>query len=356
MSRLIRLGVGAAALLASVGAGGAFAEDVLLITDATADRVMAFSPVDGSVVNLNFITDPGVVNGVDIFNRPLHAIDSGRGTVLVSDQFANLVAEFTYTNQFVGIFANSGVVDTNVLSNVRGIGLLPGGDLLVTSGGGTIGENARTVQRFDASGARVTPFAFSRYGGIRGPFGVLVLEDKVLVSDEGSSFIASYTLEGKFQGLFARNLGFPQQMTRTPSGNILVAVFSTGHIAEFNSSGTLVGQYDPGTLSGYRGAIELDNGNLLTTTGTGVHQVTRTGLVVNTPFAGTETRYIERVTLPEGLTLATLRARAVAEPPSHVVQDDGQVLDADSERGEVIEVEPEAAAKDQQGQSEGGAR
>lgn len=341
-----------AALLAPLMAGAALhAEDVLLVTDAAADRVMAFSPVDGSVVNLNFITDPGVVNGVDIFNRPLHAIDSGRGTVLVSDQFANLVAEFTYSNQFVGIFANSGVVDTNVLSNIRGIGLLPGGDLVVTSGGGTIGENARTVQRFDQSGARVDPFVFSRYGGIRGPFGVLVLDDKVLVSDEASDFIASYTLEGRFTGLFARGLDFPQQMARTPSGNILVAVFSGGYIAEFNSAGTLVGQYDPGTLSGYRGIIELDNGNLLTTSGTGVHQVTRTGLVVTSPFLGSETRYIERVTLPEGLTLATLRSRAVREQLPDLSEDVEHIPDRDDERGEVVEIEPGTAPG-----VEGGAR
>jgi len=341
-----------AVLAAVTGVMNARAEDVLLVTDAAADRVMAFSPVDGSVVNLNFITDPGVVNSVDIFNRPLHAIDSGRGTVLVSDQFANLVAEFTFDNQFVGIFANSGVVDTSVLSNVRGIGLLPGGDLLVTSGGGTIGVNARTVQRFNQAGARVDPFAFSRYGGIRGPFGILVLDDKVLVSDEGSDFIAQYTLQGKFTGLFARNLDFPQQMSRTPSGNILVAVFSGGVIAEFDANGTQVGQYDPGTLSGYRGIIELDNGNLLTTTGTGVHQVTRTGLVVTSPFLGSETRYIERVTLPAGLTLATLRSRAPSEQLPDFGEHQERAPDPEHERGEVIEVEPDATT----GGDEGGAR
>jgi len=122
-------------------------------------------------------------------------------------------------------------------------------------------------------------------------------------------------------------------------------------IAEFDANGTQVGQYDPGTLSGYRGIIELDNGNLLTTTGTGVHQVTRTGLVVSSPFLGSETRYIERVTLPQGLTLATLRSRATDEQFQDLSTDADSVPDPDNERGDVVEIEPDAASG-----LEGGAR
>jgi hypothetical protein len=50
----------------------------------------------------------------------------------------------------------------------------------------------------------------------------------------------------------------------------------------------------------FRGVAELDNGNLLVTSGTGVQQVTRTGLVVATHATGSEFRYITRVTPPAG--------------------------------------------------------
>jgi hypothetical protein len=295
---------------ALIAPSSAVAADVLLIPDSVADQIMAFDPNDGTLLDPAFIPDPGVVNNVDVFRRPLNAIASGNGTVLVSDQFADLVAEFDFDGNFLGVFSNGGQVDTDILNNVRGIDVRANGELLVSNTGSGILPTSNSIVRFDTAGNLGASFIFSRYGGIRGPFDVLVLDDMILVADEGSDFIARYTIDGRFDELFARNLNFPQQMNRTASNTILVAVFSGGFIAEFDMNGQQIGQFDPGGLSGYRGVIELGNGNLLVTTGTGVHEVTRLGIVVATEFAGSEARYIERVTLPPTRSIAEISGKA----------------------------------------------
>lgn len=325
----LALGLAAATL-----AAGAPAE-LLLIPDSDADRVMAFSPVDGTLIDANFITDPGSDNGIDIFDRPLNAIDSGRGTILVSDQFSDLVAEFAYDGSYQGIFSNSGVVDGDVMQNLRGIDMLAG-DLLVCNAGGTnaLLESQNNIKRFDSAGALRPDFAFNRYGGIRGPFDVLVLPDEVLVADDRSNALVRYTPAGKFNERLVENLQFPQQISLTPQDTLLVAVFSGGFIAEFQRDGTPVGQYDPGTLSLYRGVHQLDNGNLLVSTTTGVYEVTRTGLVVATEWTGGGARYIERVALPTGTTLRQLAARGAAKLANGLPRDGApRPASLDDERG-----------------------
>ncbi|MCG8404446.1 MAG: hypothetical protein MI923_04520 [Phycisphaerales bacterium] len=294
----------------------AFADDVLLIPESDTDRIMAFDPADGTLLDPDFIPDPGVVSGFDVFDRPMNAIDSGNGTVLVADQFRDVVVEFDFDGNYLGIFSNGGVRDTAVLDNIRGISLRPNGDLLVCNSGPSFNGTANSIVRFDSAGTLVDSFLFERYGGIDGPFDVLVLSDKILVASDGRNFVSQYDLSGKFTGIFLRfasdqTLGvFPQQMAETPSGNILVALFSLGVVREYTSTGTLIGQFDPGTLSLYRGVHELDNGNLLLTTSTGVFEANRFNIVINTEASASGFRYIERITLPPNLTKSAVAERA----------------------------------------------
>ncbi|MBK9118288.1 MAG: hypothetical protein IPM18_01620 [Phycisphaerales bacterium] len=288
-----------------------FAADVLLIPDSTSNnrRVMAFDPHDGTLLNPNFITDPGSVNGVQIFNRPLNAIRSPWGTLLVADQLRSLVAEFTFDNQFVGIFSNAGTLDALVLSNIRGIDISPAGDVLVTNSGtgNVLARSKNNVLTFAAqTGAKLDDFAFMRKGGLDGPFDVLVLADEILVANDINNYIARFALDGSFAEVFAFGTNFPQQLNRTATGTILVAVFSGGYIAEYTADGTLLAQYTPPGLSGFRGVIELGNGNILCTSNSGVHEFSRDGTVLSTKFSGSEMRFIERVTLPGDRALADI--------------------------------------------------
>ena len=271
--------------------------EVLLIPSSGANTVMAFSAEDGSLLNAQFIPDPGSMDGVT-FNRPLHAVASAWGTILVSDQLRHIVAEFDWEGNYIRIFAPAGGPDQQVLRNVRGLAVHPSGDVLVSNVGQTIGMTANAIARFQQDGTMVEPFIFERYGGISGPFSVLLSDDMALVAAEGTNFVARYGPDGSFEELFARDVDFPQQLAEAADGNILLAVFSGGYIAEYERDGTLVGQYSAG-LAGFRGVAELGNGNLLVTSSTGVHEINRQGQLVETEFASSEMRYIERVTLPE---------------------------------------------------------
>jgi hypothetical protein len=288
------------------------AQDLMLIPDSASDRVWAFSAADGSLVTNAYINDPGVVGGIDVFNRPIEVLVSATGTLLITDQFADIVSEFDAAGAFLRVFSLGGVRDTQIMDNIRGGHVLTigpnAGDLLVCNAGGgnALQISQNNIKRLDASdGSEQPDFAFNRYGGIRGPFDVIEYNGSILVSDERQRAIVRYTPEGKFDERFASafeypQISFPQQMAIANNGNLLLAEFSNGLILEFSPDGQLAGQYSPGTLTLFRGVAELDNGNLLVTSGTGVQQVTRTGLVVATHATGSEFRYITRVTPPAG--------------------------------------------------------
>ena len=282
------------------------AQDVLLIPDSGTDRVWAFSAVDGGLIDNAFINDPGTVGGINVFDRPLEVLLGSDGNLLVSDQFSDVVSEFAPDGSFIRVFSNAGVRDTDVMDNIRGGHVLAAGphagSVLITNSGrlNDLVISQKNVKSFDADdGSEQPDFAFNRYGGIRGPFDVIEYNGEVLVADEGQDKIVRYTLDGKFNEQFVNSislpqLDFPQQMAIAGNGNLLVCSFSNGVILEFDPGANLVGQYDPGTLDLYRGIAELDNGNLLVTTTTGVYEVTRTGIVVDVEATGTEFRYITR--------------------------------------------------------------
>ncbi len=285
-------------------------QDVLLIPDSTSDTVWAFDANNGTMLMNNFIADPGTDGGVNVFDRPLEVLVAQDGTLLVVDQFSDIVSQFSADGStYLGIFSLEGVRDTNIMNNIRGGHVLTqgpdAGDVLVTNSGpfNDLAISQYNVKRLAPStGAEETDFAFNRYGGIRGPFDVIEYNGEVLVADEGQDKIVRYTLEGKFNERFTSalevpQLDFPQQMAIASNGNLLVCAFSSGFILEFNPDGSLAGQYDPGTLELYRGIAELGNGNLLVTTTSGVFEVTRTGLVVETEAAGDGFRYITPYTI-----------------------------------------------------------
>ena len=303
-------------LMAGV-AGAAIAQDVILIPDSNADSVWVFSAADGSLIDNAFITDPGSDGGVDVFDRPVEVLVSLDGTLLVTDQFANVISQFNADGSYIGILSLGGVEDTNIMNNIRGGHVLTqgdgAGDVLVTNSGAfnDLVVSQKNVKRLSsADGSEKVDFAFNRYGGIRGPFDVIEYNGEVLVADEGQDKIVRYTLDGKFNERFTSSfvvpqLDFPQQMAIAGNGNLLVCSFSNGVILEFDSAANLVGQYDPGTLDLYRGIAELDNGNLLVSTTTGVFEVTRGGVVVETEAAGTGFRYMTRFAPPPGLLMRT---------------------------------------------------
>ncbi len=266
----------------SLNATELLAQNLLLIPDSTADRVSAFDPFDGSLVNLDFIPDNGSLS------TPINAIASGRGTIFVSDQIADAVFEYNFDGSFVGTVLDN----SNGLDNVRGIAMFRN-ELYVTVASGSL---AGTVQRYDLMGGQAT-FA----SGID-PFDIYFRANDALVSNIADENIESYALDGTYNGPFHDSDGvggidFPEQIHEALNGDVLVAGFSPpAGVYRYDSMGNQINYFDVG---GARGVYELGNGNLLFTTGSGVFSLDQaTGATVQ--IATGSYRFIENVsTIPE---------------------------------------------------------
>jgi len=265
---------------------------LLLIPDSTNDRIMAFDPATGNLIDADFIpADPTNLS------TPIHAILSADGnSILVSDQLEDVVQQYDLSGNYVGVFAPAGGVDTSILDNIRGIALQPNGNLLVTVGSGT---NAEAVAEFDPSGNYLGNFIANTSGGLDSPFDVLfrATQSDYLVGGITSDKIHRYDLNGSSLGDFADIDSFPEQLALAGNGNVLVGNFSGTQegVLEFDSGGSLINVYDPPSLDGYRGVYELPNGNILTTNGSGVHEIVRSGNLIDTKISGVSARFIQFV-------------------------------------------------------------
>jgi uncharacterized repeat protein (TIGR01451 family) len=274
-------------------ARGMMQTGVLLIPESTNDRVMAFDPTTGDLVDPDFIpADPTNLS------TPIHAVLSADGTlVLVSDQLEDVVQSYDVgTGAYVGVFAPAGGANTAILDNIRGIAVRQSdGHLLVSVGSGT---NADAIAEFDTSGNHVGNFVANGAGGLDSPFDVTAFGADWLVAGINSDMIHRYDAGGAAQPNFAPIDGFPEQVFVTGSGNVLVGNFTGTQegVVEFDPTGTLVGVYNPASIGGNRGAYELGNGNILTTNGSGVHEIDRSGNLVATKISGVSSRFIELVT------------------------------------------------------------
>lgn len=273
-------------------ARGMMQTGVLLVPESTNDRVMAFDPTTGDLVDPDFIpADPANLS------TPIHAVLSADGTlVLVSDQIDDVVQSYNVdTGAYVGVFAPAGGANTAILDNIRGIAVRQSdGHLLVSVGGGA---NADAIAEFDTSGNYVGNFVANGAGGLDSPFDVTAFGADWLVGGIDSDAIHRYDAAGSPLANFAAINTFPEQIAVTGGGNVLVANFSGTQegVVEYSSAGSLIGIYDPASLGGYRGAYELGNGNILTTNGSGVHEIDRSGNLVSTKITGVSARFIELV-------------------------------------------------------------
>ena len=273
-----------------VFASPAFSQSVLLIPDGIDRRIAAFSPEDGSVIDLNFVP-PDPVNMMSPFN----AVASGRGTIFVSDVQADAIFEYTLGGSFVGTFADS----SDGLDEVIGITVFD--NSLYAAVCGNAGGLGDTIQQFDIASGSQTTWTGDETNG---PYDVLFLTSSpnVLVSNINTNDIERYDLSGDFNGTFHESNGvdgidFPEQLHETSSGEILTAgFFEPRGIYRYDTSGIQLDYHDVG--SSVRGVFELGNGNILWTNNSAVFSLNPiTG--VSTLITGDGNfRYIEQVELP----------------------------------------------------------
>ncbi|HYE95754.1 MAG TPA: T9SS type A sorting domain-containing protein [Rubricoccaceae bacterium] len=268
--------------------------DVLAVVDSENDQVILLDPNTGNLIDPAFLnTAPGALG------TPKHAIANFTATGLfISDQIDDVVYEYDSNGDSVRVFAPAGGPNPAILDNIIGLRISPSGtELWVTVTGGT---NQDAVARFDQSGNYLGNLIANGAGGLDGPFDVDVYQNTLLVTAIGTDDILRYSLAGAFLGVFhasdgAAGIDFPQQLdVTTTSGNVLAAGFSApSGVFEYNSTGAEVGRYTP--VTGVRGVYELPTGNILTTSGTGVHEITRAGALVRTIVPGVSAQYIELI-------------------------------------------------------------
>ncbi len=283
--QLSALMLGACFLASSQGAP----RDLLLIPDSGNDRIWAFDPFDGSLVNDNLIPGGGQLT------QPINAINSGRGTILVSDETGDRVQEFNYNGSYVGLFADSS-------DGLDG----PFGMTVYNSQVYVVSNVNDKIVRFELDGSN--PVDWASVDG--SPRDIVFRETDALVSDSGSEDILRYDLSGNLlappfhESDGVSGIDFPQQMQLEANGNVLAAGFSAPFgLYEYDSAGNEINAYT-NLITSPRGVYRLGNGQLLYAGGTRVMRYDPNTLTEETVInqSGTSFRFIELAEVPEPAT------------------------------------------------------
>jgi hypothetical protein len=189
-----------------------FGQQVLLIPDSANDKVWAFDPFDGALISDNFIPDDGRLV------QPIAAIDSGFSSVLISDELADAVFEYSYN----GVYLRTIVPTTAGIDSPFGM-TIANGWLYVAS------PTQRKVYRCKPDGTELSvwwdaaPFNAA-------PRDLLVREGDVLVTDSQKDAIERVSFAGAYLGSLVDSDGitgidFPNQLDAIPGG-VVVAGFN----------------------------------------------------------------------------------------------------------------------------------
>lgn len=270
-----------AALVLMLGSLAAQAQ-VLAMPDSTNNRLVTFSPVDGSLLNAELFALAG--------GTPVHALGVGN-EIWVSEQIGDRVSRWGADGSFLGQIGGG---TTGGLDNVRGMGLV-GNTVYITNAGTANGAPGAAVVMVSTSGAAMGSFATGTTAP--SPFGVLAHQGGLLISSSSANDdIHRYSLAGAALGTFhnSTSLNFAEQMVVAGNGDILVAGFSSNNIVRLNAStGALITTY---TAAGARGLAQLGNGNLMWTSGAGAFVLNTTTGASTQVYTGGG-RYLELITV-----------------------------------------------------------
>ncbi len=193
----------------------ASAVPVVLMPDSTNNRVVAFSPVDGSVINNNVFS---LQSGT-----PVSAIQVGN-EVWFSEQVGDKISRWSWNG------ASLGSAGVGILDNVRGITLIDG-VVYAANDGNTFGA-ADTLVRFDPSGTHLGNY--STAGLNTSPFYVYKHNGELLTtSAESNNDVHKFDLSGNSIGPFYNGANnFSEQIDRAADGSLLIAWFSSNKVAK----------------------------------------------------------------------------------------------------------------------------
>ena len=292
MRRICRLAFVGTACALSFAVHSANSQELLLIPDSFGNRVMSFDAQTGNLLDPNFIP-PDPVN----LDSPIEVLLSPSGrTLLISDENVGVVQEFDFNGNYLGVFAPAGGPNFAILDNPRGMAYSPTGNLLVVS---AAGGNTNAVVEFDTQGNYVGRLVNPGAGGLNDPMDIIARGSDYLVTGTISDAIHRFDANGApLLPHFATLNTFPAQMHETVDGRIFVANNNGTQLGihEFGPTGTHLGGFY--TIGDYRGAYQLQSGNLIVSTGYGVYELTHQGGYVSTKINGIVGTYITYVDLP----------------------------------------------------------
>lgn len=211
---------------------------LILVPDIDNNRVMAFDPVDGDLVDPSFIP----TDNVNLATPVAAILGPDRNSILVSDQGMHMVQRYDLDGSYLGVFAPAGGVNPAVMQSPGGMAYRVSGHLLVCV---QAGANADAVAEFDTAGAFVGDFA--------------VVDSNV------------------------------SQISQAMSGRFFVGggELSMRGILEFDSAGVLVNRRSPARLNGFVGVAELIGGGRLFTATARIVTGGADGRIIGGAFVGT---------------------------------------------------------------------
>jgi len=294
-------------------AGSAASASFLMITDSgVGDRVMLFSAIDGSVVDLNWITDLGAPF---TFTTPKEALRVGN-EIWVSDQVVDAIHRFDLDRNFLGSVTahpNGGVLD-----NLRGMGF-DGTKVFLTVFPST--QANRGVAVFDMAG---NPTSFFSTGNTVSTFDAEPFQGDLLITNSTTNNLERWSTSGAFLGNFTTGIVFPQQVSRLDDGSVLVvsSISTPGveGVYHFNVDGSLRTYIDTEVAKQAfgelvpRGAYLLDDGNYLVTASNGVYKTVGAGpnYTFTQIVGGVDAQYVNLIPSPGAGMVMGLGVLAVA--------------------------------------------
>lgn len=282
------------ALIAAM-AGTASAQQYIMMPDSTSDAIMLFDAFDGSLVNANYIdlTTSGIAA------TPINANVVGN-EIWVSDQLGDGIMRFDMGGAHLGNIVGG-------LDNVRGFEVV-GNTVYLSNSGSNNGAPGDAVVTINAATASITGSFAVGSAKDGDPFDVLAFQGGLLINDIAGENIEVHNLAGGWVSNFHDSDGvtgvdFPEQMNMASDGqSVYVAGFSSpSGIYEYDLAGNQINYYDVGSI---RGVIELGNGNLMYSNGSGAF-VFDTATGGSTQVASGSGRYFE-VLVPAPSSVALL--------------------------------------------------
>jgi hypothetical protein len=281
-----------AALVLVTASASAQSGDLLLIPDSgpTLGRVWALNASDGSLVSNSFI--PGDAR----LTQPIQIVDSGSRTLLVTDEVARSVFEYSPNGTYLRTLASG-------LDGAFGI-CMHGGFAYVTSGfSNNLGGK---IYRIALDGS--APVVFSDWAGIGDPRGIIPYAGGFLVGNSTDDDLELVGAGGTvnpmpfFNSDGISSINFPQQLVDLGAGNVMAVGFSAPWgLFLFDSTAINYASYRaPEVFLSPRGGAILDNGQFLYTGGTRIDRFSTKDYVnVNiVNQVGASFRWVTRYTPP----------------------------------------------------------